>query len=574
MSVIIETTLGDITVDLFVTERPRSCLNFLKLCKVKYYNYCLFHNVQRNFVAQTGDPTGTGRGGESIFRMIYGDQAKFFDAEKVPKINHKSTGLVSMVNDGNGFHGSQFLFTLAENLDSLDGLHTVFGEVAEGMDVIMKINEAFCDKQNRPYQDIRITHTIILDDPLDDPAGLEIPDKSPEPTKEQLEGCFRIGADEAINDDEGLDETELQEREEKKEADHSAQVLEIIGDIPDKDVRPPDNVLFVCKLNSITTDEDLEIIFARFGTILSCEIIRDYKTGDSLQYAFIEFESPDSCEKAYKKMDNVLIDDRRVHVDFSQSVSKLQFPKFNATKESVGRPDPPDRPPPRGDITSHKNSRKSNRDDNLSRKDRRHRDDPSPKRRRDVTPPHRRNTSTKQSRRHRDYTPPDRRNRNIRYRSPENGHRSRDRQDNFSRRRDVDNRRHHDVSRRRDDVSPDRQRRRDAHRDISPAARRERHTSRQKFVSPPKRRHQSVTSSSESSSSESEERVKRKKETRTKKSKKDKKMKKKKKKKSSTSSDSSVATSSDEEVRCGKHRKRSVSNHKDDVRRKSHKHRT
>jgi len=59
MSVIIETTLGDITIDLFVDERPRCCLNFLKLCKVKYYNYCLFHSVQRNFVAQTGDPTGT-----------------------------------------------------------------------------------------------------------------------------------------------------------------------------------------------------------------------------------------------------------------------------------------------------------------------------------------------------------------------------------------------------------------------------------------------------------------------------------------------------------------------------------
>jgi len=52
----------------------------------------------------------------------------------------------------------------------------------------------------------------------------------------------------------------------------------------------------------------------------SCEIIRDYKTGDSLQYAFIEFEDPKSCEEAYFKMDNVLIDDRRIHVDFSQYV--------------------------------------------------------------------------------------------------------------------------------------------------------------------------------------------------------------------------------------------------------------
>ncbi len=57
----------------------------------------------------------------------------------------------------------------------------------------------------------------------------------------------------------------------------------------------------------------------------SCEIIRDRQTGNSLQYAFIEFDNPKSCEDAYFKMDNVLIDDRRIHVDFSQSVSRLQW---------------------------------------------------------------------------------------------------------------------------------------------------------------------------------------------------------------------------------------------------------
>jgi len=70
-------------------------------------------------------------------------------------------------------------------------------------------------------------------------------------------------------------------------------------------------------------DEDLEMIFSRFGKILSCEIIRDKRTGDSLQYAFIEFEEQSSCEQAYFKMKDVLIDDKRIHVDFSQSVSRL-----------------------------------------------------------------------------------------------------------------------------------------------------------------------------------------------------------------------------------------------------------
>jgi peptidyl-prolyl cis-trans isomerase-like 4 len=67
-------------------------------------------------------------------------------------------------------------------------------------------------------------------------------------------------------------------------------------------------------------DEDLHLIFSRFGKILSCEVIRDKRTGDSLQYAFIEFENQKDCEQAYFKMQGVLIDDHRIHVDFSQSV--------------------------------------------------------------------------------------------------------------------------------------------------------------------------------------------------------------------------------------------------------------
>ncbi|XP_039522197.1 peptidyl-prolyl cis-trans isomerase-like 4 isoform X3 [Pimephales promelas] len=323
MAVLLETTLGDIVIDLYTEERPKASLNFLKLCKIKYYNYCLIHNVQRDFIVQTGDPTGTGRGGESVFCKLYGDQARFFESEKVPRIKHRKKGTVSMVNNGSDQHGSQFLITSGENLDYLDGVHTVFGEVTEGMDVLAKINETFVDNDFIPFQDIRINHTVILDDPFDDPPGLPVPDRSPEPTKEQLDSG-RIGADEAINNDDE-DAEQLDELIKDKEAKTQAILLEMVGDLPDAEVKPPENVLFVCKLNPVTTDEDLEIIFSRFGSIKCCEIIRDWKTGESLCYAFIEFDKEEDCEKAYFKMDNVLIDDRRIHVDFSQSVSKIKW---------------------------------------------------------------------------------------------------------------------------------------------------------------------------------------------------------------------------------------------------------
>ncbi|KAJ6222484.1 hypothetical protein RDWZM_001029 [Blomia tropicalis] len=326
MSVVIETTLGDITVDLFITDRPQTCQNFLKLCAIKYYNHCSFHFVQRDFIAQTGDPTGTGRGGESVYSRIgnANGSPQFIVAETKPKIKHDRFGLISMVNNGDGGHGSQFFFTLCHSLDYLDGFHTVFGEVAEGEDVLIKLNDTICDEKHQPYQDILITHTVILDDPFPDIEGLEIPPKSPEYNFDELIKSDRIGVGEAIVDEDKPVEL-IEEELKEKDAKQRALVLEMIGDLPDADVAPPENILFVCKLNPVTREEDLEIIFSRFGTIVSCEVIRDETTGESLQYAFIEFENKDDCEKAYFKMDNVLIDDRRIHVDFSQSVSKYKW---------------------------------------------------------------------------------------------------------------------------------------------------------------------------------------------------------------------------------------------------------
>mmetsp|Transcript_39337 Transcript_39337/g.156164 ORF Transcript_39337/g.156164 Transcript_39337/m.156164 type:complete len:298 (-) Transcript_39337:6803-7696(-) len=149
----------------------------------------------------------------------------------------------------------------------------------------------------------------------------EVPPSSPLP--EIVDDPSRIAEDEVV--DEAYDEerlAELEEEQKAKEARSRAEVLEIIGDIKSADMKPPENVLFVARLNPVTQAEDLEIIFSRFGEC-KVDIIRDKSTGDSLCYGFIEFEDVKSCERAYFKMDNTLVDDRRIKVDFSQSVSKL-----------------------------------------------------------------------------------------------------------------------------------------------------------------------------------------------------------------------------------------------------------
>lgn len=325
MSVMLVTSLGDMVLDLFTDRCPLTCKNFLKLCKIKYYNGCLFHTVQKDFTAQTGDPTGTGSGGDSLYKFLYGDQARFFGDEIHLDVKHTKIGTVAMATAGENLNASQFYITLREDLDYLDGKHTVFGEVAEGLDTLTRINEAYVDEKNKPYKNIRIKHTYVLDDPFDDPPQLAelIPDASPEgKPKDEVDDDVRL-EDDWIPMDEQLNPQDLEEVLREKDALSRAVVLETIGDIPEAEAKPPDNVLFVCKLNPVTEDEDLHTIFSRFGVVTSAEVIRDHKTGDSLCYAFIEFEDKDACEHAYFKMDNALIDDRRIHVDFSQSVAKL-----------------------------------------------------------------------------------------------------------------------------------------------------------------------------------------------------------------------------------------------------------
>jgi peptidyl-prolyl cis-trans isomerase-like 4 len=326
MSVVIETSLGDITVDLFTKERPKACFNFLKLCKLKYYNYCLFFDVKKNFIARTGDPTNSGTGGESIYWQDKSKhhRKKYFSAEQLPIIKHDKIGRVSMINNGQSKHGSQFFITLAADLDYLDKQgHTVFGQVVEGLDVLDRLNAILVDDNDHPLRDTCISHTVVLHDPYSDPSFVARLARQPSPDiPDYLVNSNRVGIYDDLDADEGKTAEEIEAELEAKEAQEKAILLEMLGDLPSADAKPPENVLFICRLNPVTEEEDLERIFSRFGKINSVKIVRDPKTNQSLQYGFIEYDNKDDCERAYLKMDNVLLDDRRIHVDFSQSVSK------------------------------------------------------------------------------------------------------------------------------------------------------------------------------------------------------------------------------------------------------------
>jgi peptidyl-prolyl cis-trans isomerase-like 4 len=97
-----------------------------------------------------------------LISKLYGDQAAFFEPETLPPMKHTKIGTLSMANNGSNMHGSQFFITLGENLEYLDEVHTVFGEVSEGLDVLQKLNGTIVDDTNRPYQDIRLERGPLL----------------------------------------------------------------------------------------------------------------------------------------------------------------------------------------------------------------------------------------------------------------------------------------------------------------------------------------------------------------------------------------------------------------------------
>lgn len=147
----IETTLGDIYADLNEKEAPKTVENFTKLTKQGFYDGIIFHRVIPDFMIQTGDPTGTGTGGPGY---------KFAD-EFSPALKHSKAGVLSMANSGPNTNGSQFFITDAAT-PWLDGKHSVFGQVTQGIDVVKKIANAPRDGGDHPKTEIKMTKVTVL----------------------------------------------------------------------------------------------------------------------------------------------------------------------------------------------------------------------------------------------------------------------------------------------------------------------------------------------------------------------------------------------------------------------------
>lgn len=325
MSVVFITTRGAFVIDLYLKYAPMCGFNFLKLCKLGYYTNAIFYEVVENFIVKVGhiDPTNKYiTGGESIYGLLTDTDLKFPD-EITPILTHAKSGIVSTSNTAKNSNGSDFFITLGYDCSRFDDKHSIFGVISENFNIIEDISKEYVDKNKRPFRNIRILETRIIYDPFDDPPGFSTLLKSYHPRE-------RIRETDRLEDDEILHEISPEkhfEEMEKIKAKQNAQILEMLGDIPDIDAHPPDTTLFICKLNPITSEEGLKVLFSRFGKVDRVDLIRDKKTNESLCYGFIDFSKASEAENAYLKMQKAIIDQRIVRVDFCQSLRGPRKPE-------------------------------------------------------------------------------------------------------------------------------------------------------------------------------------------------------------------------------------------------------
>lgn len=157
----ISTNYGDINLELLPEFAPRAVWNFTQLSKKGFYNGVVFHRNIRNFMLQGGDPTGTGKGGSSIWNKNFADE---FDGP----LSHDARGVVSMANKGKHTNSSQFFITYRP-CKHLDRKHTIFARVVGGMETLSAIeNVEVSEGEKRPLEDVKMVEVVVFVDPFEE----------------------------------------------------------------------------------------------------------------------------------------------------------------------------------------------------------------------------------------------------------------------------------------------------------------------------------------------------------------------------------------------------------------------
>lgn len=157
-TVVIQTNLGEITLELFADKAPKTVDNFVKLARAGFYNQTLFHRVIKNFMIQGGDPLTKSQPTNWTVHGTGGPGYQFADEFNDVKLVR---GILAMANAGPNTNGSQFFIITASATDWLDGKHTPFGKVVAGMEVVDKIEQVKVNEVAHPLEDVKIEKVAV-----------------------------------------------------------------------------------------------------------------------------------------------------------------------------------------------------------------------------------------------------------------------------------------------------------------------------------------------------------------------------------------------------------------------------
>jgi len=156
----LSTSLGPLNLELYCNSVPKTCENFLRLCKDGYYDNTIFHRSIRHFMIQGGDPTGTGKGGECSWGGAFKDEFR-------PQFSHKGRGVLAMANSGPDTNKSQFYITYRSCVH-LDQKHTIFGRLVGGLETLRDMEAVETDDKDAPISPITLLSCTVMVDPYAD----------------------------------------------------------------------------------------------------------------------------------------------------------------------------------------------------------------------------------------------------------------------------------------------------------------------------------------------------------------------------------------------------------------------
>lgn len=307
MSVLLETTKGNIVLDVFTKSQPLASYNFLKLCKINHYFFSPFYDLDKDTSVKCGLPEYPSETGIGKAITSFVDITEFSESAGAgPRITVETVESVESQNDVGlvyfelelGQIGSAFGIALG---NTSGWLH--FGAVREGFAVLETINSGV---------HTQLLHTHVLYDPFGDPELEPAKKAASVPTETQMKNYIELGGllrgEASAKDVEGSDDTTFQ-----------ALALELVGDLSHYKIKPSPSTLFVARLNPITTEDSLEIFFSRYGAVDKVNVISGKKT----RYAFVQYLQVQSANSAYSQLSmGCIIDGNNVLVDFSQSTTK------------------------------------------------------------------------------------------------------------------------------------------------------------------------------------------------------------------------------------------------------------